>query len=202
MHEHTRKLPHHRQLLYFPIIHTLADMGALQEAVQRATVQKLGLKVWRHKQQAVDQLWTRIERILAELHLPFPRVRLYQDGLPVCGHETAIVTKLAQGGSRNHQLLMALMQQGATLMGTESAELLVQEYAAVKNHLQRPQTQSTSPGTSKSQEASVLEQRNQFIARRINDTLLPGETGILFLGMLHHIGDLLDHDIEVIYPLR
>jgi hypothetical protein len=44
----------------------------------------------------------------------------------------------------------------------------------------------------------LLKKRDRFIARRINSTLRPGETGILFLGMLHSLAALLDEDIRVI----
>ena len=47
----------------------------------------------------------------------------------------------------------------------------------------------------------LLKRRDQFIADRINDTLGPGETGILFLGMLHSLGHLLDEQIKVVYPI-
>jgi hypothetical protein len=49
--------------------------------------------------------------------------------------------------------------------------------------------------------AALLAQRDQFIARRINDTLKAGETGILFLGLLHAVERYLDRDIRVIRPL-
>lgn len=68
--------------------------------------------------------------------LPYPRVRLYQDGLPVCGREVEITTDLARAGSRNHQLLLRVMERDATLMGTESAELLVRDYRLIKQMLE------------------------------------------------------------------
>jgi hypothetical protein len=49
---------------------------------------------------------------------------------------------------------------------------------------------------------SLLKRRDQFIADRINDTLCPGETGILFLGMLHSLRHLLDEQIKVVYPVN
>ncbi|MFH1293180.1 MAG: hypothetical protein ABIJ44_03520, partial [Pseudomonadota bacterium] len=48
---------------------------------------------------------------------------------------------------------------------------------------------------------SLLKRRDQYIAARINGTLLVGETGILFLGMLHSLGNWLDKDIRVRYPI-
>ena len=48
----------------------------------------------------------------------------------------------------------------------------------------------------------MLKKRDRYIAGRINSTLGKGETGILFLGMLHSLKDLLDRDIHVICPVR
>jgi hypothetical protein len=48
---------------------------------------------------------------------------------------------------------------------------------------------------------TVLEKRDRFIADRINVTLSDGETGILFIGMLHSLSRFLDSDIRVTYPL-
>ena len=122
-------------MIYFPIIHTQADMGVLREAVDRATLEKVGRAGWSRKMAAIDKIWTEIEDAIDGLGLSFDRVRLYQDGLPVCGREVEIVRELAQAGSRNHQLLLRLMEKGASLMGTESGDLLVQEYQSARQSL-------------------------------------------------------------------
>jgi hypothetical protein len=74
-----------RRLIYFPIVHTPADMGALKESVARATLEKMGRAGLSRKRAAVDRIWTDIELLIDALSLSFDRVRLYQDGLPVCG---------------------------------------------------------------------------------------------------------------------
>jgi hypothetical protein len=107
-----------RTLIYFPIIHTQADMGALGETVRRSTLQTGGLAAWKRKVAAVDRRWTEIERIIEDLRIPYASVRLYQDGLPVCGKEMEIVSDLANSGSRNHRLLLHLLEKGATVMGS------------------------------------------------------------------------------------
>ena len=128
-------MAHSRTLIYLPIVHTQADMGALKESVARATLEKMGRAGLARKTAAIDKIWTEIEAAIDALALSFDRVRLYQDGLPVCGREAEIVTELAQAGSRNHQLLLRLMAQGAVLMGTESGDLLVQEYQLARQSL-------------------------------------------------------------------
>jgi hypothetical protein len=191
-----------RTLIYFPIIHTQADMGALRESVARVTREKLGRAGVTRKARAIARVWGQIEGAIDALDLPMTQVRLYQDGLPVCGREAEIVTELAQAGSRNHQLLQRLMAQGAILMGTESADLLVQEYQLAQKSLTgHPPRPAEAAAQRRALSASLLQRRDQFIAQRINDTLQPGETGILFLGMLHAVERYLPRDIKVIYPL-
>ncbi len=192
-----------RTLIYLPIIHTQADMGALQGSVAAATIAKVGRAGLARKASAIDRVWTEIESAIVALDLQFNRLRLYQDALPVCGREAEIVTELAQAGSRNHQLLLRLMAQGAILMGTESSDLLVQEYQLAKQSLTGQPPRSAGVAAKRlAANDNLLQRRDQFIAQRINDTLKPGETGILFLGMLHALERYLQPDIKVVYPLH
>ncbi|MFU2207280.1 hypothetical protein [Solidesulfovibrio sp. C21] len=193
-----------RRLIYFPIVHTLADMGGLGKTVLQKNLQKFGLKVLIDKYKSIESIWSYTEQVAEVLPLEWGKVRLYQDGLPVCGREREIVTDLAQAGSRNHQLLLRLIHKGATLMGTESAELLLLEYQIARQALAPEGTvplSQKSPATQSRGADPLLEHRDQFIAKRINETLLPGEVGILFLGMLHSLEGLLDQDIGVEFPL-
>src|SRR5664280_822907 len=97
-----------RVLLCIPIVHTQADMGALNEPIQRLKVKKLGKKMWEHNLELVKDFWTHIEQATEGLALSYEKFRLYQDGLPVCEHELEIVADLAKAGSRNYQLLLKL----------------------------------------------------------------------------------------------
>jgi hypothetical protein len=193
-----------RTLIYIPIIHDQADMGNLRESVRQAALRKLGEKTWRRKVKLVDQIWTESEMIIDNLRLSFDKVRLYQDGLPVCGREIDIVTDLAKAGSRNHRLLLRLMEKGATVMGTESAELLVEEYQLFRSILNARDLKKT-PKIDECRKAlseSLLERRDRYVADRINTTLREGETGILFLGLLHNLEKRFDKDIKLIFPMK
>ena len=146
------------------------------------------------------RLWEEIESVAANLPATPGTVRVYQDGLPVCGHEREIVSELAAAGNRNHALLLKLQARGAILMGTESPELLVEEY--------RLATAAFAPGATirteirqKQLRDTLLEKRDRYIADRIDGTLVAGESGILFMGMLHEVARYLDSDIDVVYPL-
>lgn len=181
-------------------------MGALSQSVRRAALKQLGLTGWRHKVNLIDHLWTEIERVINGLVLSYEKVRLYQDGLPVCGREVEIVKEVGNTGSRNYQLLLHLMKKGAKVMGTESPELLVEEYEMTKQLMAAGSKNNTEgafgEGHRRPLMDSLLKRRDQYIAERINKTLGPGETGILFLGGLHSLENRLDKDIRIIYPIH
>lgn len=192
-----------RRLLHVPVIHSQAEMGSLSPAIQAMTVRRLGAEGWERNVSLIDSIWTRIEEAMDHWSLPYHRVRLYQDALPVCGRELEIVSELAKAGSRNHQLLLRLKERGATLMGTESAELLVQEYHLSKRLLAAGDSAPSAGWESRDRETRrvLLERRDQAIAKRINRTLCRGEIGLLFLGMLHSVEGWLAQDIRVTHPL-
>ncbi|MGA2866882.1 MAG: hypothetical protein ABSF95_20605 [Verrucomicrobiota bacterium] len=192
-----------RTLIHIPVIHTQADMGALAKAIQALTIHKLGQQGWQRNLEVIDEVWSRIEAAIEGWSLPYQRVRLYQDGLPVCGREEQIVTELAKAGSRNHQLVLRLKRRGATIMGTESAELLVLEYKLIKQALDAVDGKAAGQAEVRDRALSLalLAKRDQAIAERINQTLAPGETGIIFLGMLHRLEPWLAKDIRVRHPI-
>jgi hypothetical protein len=188
-----------RKLVYIPIIHTVADMGTLGESIQGKKLSALGRQGLAHNAAVVAKTWEQIERVVANLPVTPGTVRVYQDGLPVCGREQEIVLELAKSGNRNHRLLLNLQARGATLMGTESPELLVEEYqlastAFVSGAAARMDVRQ------KRLRATLLERRDRHIADRINETLRAGETGILFIGMLHQVARYLAPDFEIAYP--
>lgn len=185
-----------RILIQVPIIHTQADMGSLAEQIRRRMIEAMGERWWQDNVGNIDRLWDEIEASIVDLDLPWERVRIYQDGLPVCSREMAIVADLASKGSRNHKLLTTLAGRGATIVGTESPELLLAEYKRVRALLDKGA--HASEENVKEMGAHLLEQRDRFIAARIDSTLAPGEIGILFLGMLHAVGDFLAKDIKAL----
>lgn len=194
-----------RTLIYFPVINnTQADTANLRESIWQMTLQKLGKNDRKLKANLIDELWFHIERSIDYWPLSYEKVRLYQDGLPVSRRKAKIVTEMAKAGSLNHRLLLQLMERGATIMGTESPGLLIQEYELVKQTLCGSDTMQTAKALAyqNALSESLLKRRGQYIADRINSTLHIGETGILFLGIVHFLGNWLDKDIQVIYPIN
>jgi hypothetical protein len=189
-----------RILVYIPIIHTAADMGTLAPSIQGKKLSMLGRRGLARNAAMVEKMWQEIEGVASRLPVVPGTVRIYQDGLPICPHEQEIVSELAGSGSRNHRLLLELQSRGARVMGTESPELLVEEYQLAKASLASGVT-AEDDSRQRQLRDTVLDKRDRFIADRINVTLGDGETGILFLGMLHSLAQFLDSDIRVTYPL-
>jgi hypothetical protein len=108
-----------------------------------------------------------------------------------------IVRDLAVSGSRNHVILLDLVARGATIVGTESPALLLEEYELVQQLLVRLAADDAHGPTAQDQELSglVLEQRDRFIAGRVDETLKAGEVGLIFLGLLHALERFLPPDI-------
>jgi hypothetical protein len=86
-------------------------------------------------------------------------------------------------------------------MGTESPELLLAEYNRAMEELAETGRSPTRAREMEGRAHSLLFERDQYIAGRINATLAPGETAVLFLGMLHSVEPHLDPDIRVIRPV-
>ena len=171
-----------RKLYIIPILHNTADLGSF------------GPKVLSRRSQSstalIDDLWEQIDDQLMSLDLDFGKLRVYQDSLPHCGFEITIVRDLASKGSANFRLLCDLLDRGATLMGTESPELLLKELSFAKN-----------PGLATPEAlANLAIDRDRYIANRIDQSLLAGEEGLLLIGMLHEVRSHLPASIEVHYP--
>jgi hypothetical protein len=186
-----------RVLIHVPIIHTQADMGTLGERIKRGLVQRFGECWWQSKANLIDRGWDEIEAALVNPDIPYERVRVYQDGLPVCERELDIVKELAMAGSRNHRLLLEIARRGATIMGTESGELLIEEYGRVRRLLGSCEARAKHEDV-KASGAALIQKRDRFIAHRIDATLTRGEIGMLFLGMLHSVAAFLPADIRLL----
>jgi len=216
-----------KRLIVIPVIHTLADLGSLADSVRDYYVAHFGPAVWQQRQGAVKGLWNDIRRAIEALHLDFRHVRIYQDGLPVCGvgfpqgnrMEEQIVRELAGAGSLNHQLVLELVGNGAVLTGTEDPQLLIREYQLQRSQMDATgvcgegsrverresrgaPTLNSQPSTLNpsvvSEAADILAARDRFITQRITATLQEGETGLLFLGAAHRIDTLSLEGIDTV----
>jgi len=189
-----------RLLIHVPIVHSQIDLGPIQESVRRAYIEKGGEEAWKASREAVAQFWNAIELSMDALNLDYRKVRLYQDGLPVCGQEERIVRDLAEQGGTNYRILLKLSERGAAIEGTENPDLLRKEYELIMSGSALGGAGgATVPAASESAAVlrDLLHGRDRFIAQRIDATLRPDETGILFLGALHRAAEMLPGTIRV-----
>lgn len=198
-----------RRLIYIPILHTTSDMGTLAPSMREAYVEKFGEKKWKEHVRVIDEMWKGIRQKIRQMNLPYGRpdsgkVKVYQDGLPLCGMEKRIVADLAKKGSPNHKLIQWILHRGATLVGTEDPKLLLEEYHAIrgitqaKTHQEHERLVCEFEG----QSAELLQKRDKKISDQIDSTLKKGETGVLFIGLLHRVDELLPKDIRVSYLIH
>lgn len=195
-----------RRLVYVPIVHSEADFGSLTHSLRKRYIDRFGLSNWRERIRGVDALWQEIRRRVLALEIDFHQLKVYQDGLPICGRELEIVRDLARQGSKNHQLLVELAERGAAIMGTEDAQLLVQEYLRLRDGLQGDgetgDRLSPPAGARAGSAEDTLSRRDLYISKRIRETLVEGETGLLFIGLLHRVDEKLSQDMEITYLFR
>lgn len=178
-------------------------MGSLAEFMKKEYKRKYSRQKWEEHTKAIKEIWNKIREKVIGLDLEWQKVRIYQDGLPVNGKEQFIVKTLAEKGNLNYKLILELVKKGARIEGTEDMELLKAEYANILRIAQAKNiTERDRLIEQCNQVASdLLVKRDRFIANRINETLKEGETGILFLGMMHQVHKLIPRDIVLTYPL-
>lgn len=176
------------RLIYVPVMHSDVEMGSAELAYKAAFIARFGEAKWQERCDEVDAIWSKIKEAIMGLGLDMKKVKLFQDSLPVCGKETDLMRDLAAQGSRNHQLLESLVAAGAQLVGTELPALLLEEYRL----LQTADRTDAAAG-------ELLEQRDRFIAERIDAKLADDETGLLFMGALHRVARFLPARIKVEY---
>jgi RNase P subunit RPR2 len=187
-----------RRLKYVPIIHTGVEMGSMYGTLKDEYIRRFGTQKWEEHNSIIEDFWQGIRNKVFDLNLDYPNTRLYQDGLPVCGKEMDLVQELVKMGSRNHQILMELIQLGAKLEGTEDPKLLLEEYDYLKKasaDLNKKQVERRYQRLAK----SILQKRDVYIGQRIDKTLREGETGLLFIGITHRVNEKLPKDIEIDY---
>ena len=187
-----------RTIIYVPIIHTSADLGSLAGDVTKRGIADLGEDVWKEHTKTVDGFWDVISHYFDSVDVS--GMKIYQDGMVAEGEVgEKIVEEGLNLGSRNYELVSRLLKRGAILVKTEDFNLVKEErdrlltltraksithkliafikYKLVKNRL--------------------LNKRDRFIAKKIDETLRYSEKGILFIGAYHNIKKRLPKSIYV-----
>ncbi len=181
-----------RCLIIIPIIHTAADMMSLQSAIPRD----------KGDEQFAQAEWEKISGYLHFLSAGFVTgLRVYQDGLPDTS-EYNLNKIFAQAPGKNYDVLRWLRSNGAIVMGTESAKLMVEEYQLLTDRHYAPDEESWAEAVLEyaGQKDRLLMERDAYIAKRINNTLMLGEVGLLFIGLGHNIQPLLADKMRLGQP--
>ncbi|MBE3117285.1 MAG: hypothetical protein IMZ57_04780 [Acidobacteria bacterium] len=187
-----------RTLLYVPIIHTSADLGSLAEEVERRGLKKIGENMWRDHLRTIDGLWDALFLYFDSIHVS--GAKIFQDGMIADGDVGLnIIQEGEKAGSKNHQLVSKLLHRGALLMKTENFNLVKKERDRLLKMIRAKTTVEKLFGLIlyKLTKKTLLRQRDEYIAQRIDQALKEGETGILFIGAYHHIKPRLPHDIHI-----
>ena len=177
-----------RTLMIVPIVHSREDMGSLAPDSVRGVAEatRRGAAFWsalRERMKSLGQDWN--------------GVKVYQDGLPDTLPE--LVDRIvAKAPGQNYELLRWLLGRGATVLGTENPKLLMEERALLRAIGDASRTAKARAKAAYARRASaLLDERDGYIARRIDATLGEGQTGILFIGAAHQVEKHLPPDVMV-----
>ena len=188
-----------RTLLLVPIIHTSADLGSLAKDVTKISVASFGADILEKHIASVEKFWAVISDYFASIDAS--GMKIYQDGMLADGEiAQKIVEEAVKAGSRNFEIVASLLKRGAILVRTEDFNLLKEERDKL---LALTQSKSSIHALIalikyKFAKTRLLNRRDEFIARRIGETLRHNEKGILFIGAYHNIKSRLPGDIEII----
>jgi hypothetical protein len=176
-----------RRLLIVPIVHTSAELGSEGQQNRAEFVARHGDLRWAEREAKIEHYWLNVRDAVLALPIGFDQVKVYQDSLPDGPGTDRLVEDMAEhGNSPNHRVLKLLKARGASIIGTESLSLLLEEYQAIKDGRASPDLLRRS-----------LEARDRYIADRIGSTLAEGEIGILFIGAAHDVARFCDPSIKV-----
>ena len=187
-----------KKLLYVPIIHMSADLGSLAHEVTKRGIAGLGEDLWKRHLETIRGFWQAVEEYFISIEVR--GFKVYQDGMAADGEMGGkIIEEGVKSGSKNFEIVSSLLKRGAVLVRTEDYNLLKQELDRL--------LKISKAGTVIRKLAAYLEyrltkngllrRRDEFIARRINETLKAGETGIIFVGAYHDVHRWLASDIMV-----
>jgi hypothetical protein len=188
-----------RTLIYVPIIHTSADLGSIAQDVSKRGIRHLGEEIWTKHKKTVEEFWDAISRYFDSVDVK--GIKIYQDGLVADGEVgQKIVAETSKAGSKNYQLVSRILERGALLVKTEDFNLVKEEY---KRLIAITQAKSVIRKIMaflryKLAKNSLLNKRDAFIAKRIDETLNPGEKGIIFIGASHKVKEKLPESIKII----
>jgi len=187
-----------RTLTYVPIIHTTADLGSLAEGVTKRGLADLGKEIWREHIKTVDGFWDTISFYFDSIEVR--GMKIYQDGMVADGEVgEKIIEEGIRSSSKNYGLISRLLERGAILVKTEDFNLVKEERDRLFTIIKARSTIQKLIAFMKYElvKNRLLNKRDRFIAKKIDETLHNGEEGIIFIGAYHDIKQKLPNDIQI-----
>jgi hypothetical protein len=187
-----------RTLIYVPVIHTSADLGSIAEHVTKRGTADLGQELWEKHRRTVEGFWNAISDYFDSMDVD--GVKIYQDGMVADGEVgLKIAEDTAKAGSKNYELILRLLQRGAILMKTEDFNLVKKEYDKLLAITEAKSITRKILAFIKYKLAKtpLLNRRDTFIAKGIDQTLKTDEKAILFIGAFHNIKKRLSKSVQI-----
>lgn len=173
-------------------------MGFFGPALGEGANAVLGQELWQKHKEIVSGFWDSVARFFDSLD--GNGFKVYQDGMVADGTEgLRIVREGIALQSENYEIIGKLLERGATLVKTEDLALVRQEHAYITKIVGSKSLKGKEIAALryKLAQSKLLRQRDDFIARRIKETLSEEEPGILFIGAYHDVIPKLPQDIEI-----
>ncbi len=174
-------------------------MGSVSANIDEKGMALCSDENWKRHKETVASLWDSISNYLDALEVN--GLKIYQDGLVADGElGMKIIQDGVSKGSKNYEIISRLIQRGARIIKTEDLSIIMKEY----NHVIKMAQAKSFPERLiaslkyKFEKSTLLKERDEYIARQINETLGEGEIGIIFIGAQHDIIPRLSRDIEVL----
>lgn len=187
-----------KRLIYVPIIHMSADLGSIAKQVDKRGIAGFGEELWNRHRETVSGFWDSIAKYFANLEVK--DFKIYQDGLVADGEiGQKIVQEAVKSGSRNYEIIDDLLKIGAILVKTESYALVKKERDSIIKIANAKTITEKLIAYLKYRliKNRLLNKRDNYIAKIINETLNHAEIGILFLGAYHNIISKLSKNIQI-----
>lgn len=194
-----------RKLFYVPTLHLsrciLEDMEDIYGKKFSNEYKKLASKYWDLIEKKIKNL--KIDRIYAEGWRGSIEETDSQD-------ESKIKKYVKERGKFNRQdkIIFSLLQRRVKIEKTESSELIL-VMDKIRDEAFKLEEMELEKGSNYEKrkllhklESFIRKERDEYIANRINETLLSGENGILFLGCEHKIKSKLSKGIEISYIIN
>lgn len=187
-----------RTLIYVPIIHTSADLGSIAKDVTKRGIADLGKDVWEEHKKTVESFWDVIAEYFDSIDVS--GMKIYQDGMVAEGEiGEKIIEEGVKSGSKNYELVSKLLKRGAVLIKTEEFNFVKEERDRLLKITQAKTVIEKLLGFIRYKLAknTLLNKRDKFIAKRIDETLHHSEKGILFIGAYHNIKKRVPKSIQI-----